>query len=230
MVAAVGDGGDGGLDVAVDTAARRDSGRRVLREQARERRMAMQVPEGWRRAKRESIASKVALEWRLRAQDKLEGRHTTVRALHLRSRALNQADRPRDGACFAAEPPASLSMTPQSLRALYRRLLRELPSPTPRHKLSHPSPVQRRIRSSIADAQSPALGSVQAQDRIDRAEQLVRYVRAKNTYEALLKRYNPGIAMSEKERLRLTARRVGLHMPEQADGDADGDASGGSTR
>jgi ATP synthase assembly factor FMC1 len=32
-------------------------------------------------------------------------------------------------------------------------------------------------------------------------------------YVTLLERYNPGMGMDEEERLRLTARRVGLEMP-----------------
>lgn len=34
-------------------------------------------------------------------------------------------------------------------------------------------------------------------------------------YGALLERYNPGMDMSEEERVRLSARRVGMDMPEE---------------
>ncbi|KAG5918930.1 hypothetical protein E4U42_006704, partial [Claviceps africana] len=45
------------------------------------------------------------------------------------------------------------------------------------------------------------------------AEQLVAYLRAQRLYVSLLERYNPGMDMDEEERVRLTARRVGMDMP-----------------
>lgn len=34
-------------------------------------------------------------------------------------------------------------------------------------------------------------------------------------YATLLERYNPGMNMEEEERVRLTARRVGMDLPEE---------------
>jgi hypothetical protein len=34
-------------------------------------------------------------------------------------------------------------------------------------------------------------------------------------YATLLERYNPGMNMDEEERVRLSARRVGMNMPEE---------------
>ena len=34
-------------------------------------------------------------------------------------------------------------------------------------------------------------------------------------YATLLERYNPGMSMEEEERVRLTARRVGMDLPEE---------------
>lgn len=105
------------------------------------------------------------------------------------------------------------SATPQ-IRSLYRRLLRELPS-TPqttrtRHqKLSSPSLLQKSIRTSIA---TPKTGS-STQGQIQQAEQFVQYVQAQRTYASLLERYNPGMGMTEEERVRLSARRVGMNLP-----------------
>lgn len=45
------------------------------------------------------------------------------------------------------------------------------------------------------------------------AEQLVAYLRAQRTYATLLERYNPGMDMDDTERVRLTARRVGMDLP-----------------
>lgn len=46
------------------------------------------------------------------------------------------------------------------------------------------------------------------------AEQLAQYARAQRMYAKLLERYNPGMNLDEEERIRLTARRVGLDLPE----------------
>ncbi|KAK3210063.1 hypothetical protein GRF29_44g1528079 [Pseudopithomyces chartarum] len=112
------------------------------------------------------------------------------------------------------------------IRSLYRRLLRELPSPTsttpstrsastsPKHrstshqKLSAPSAIQVRIRSSFANSNGADEASQLAQ-----AEQFVQYVQAQRMYATLIERYNPGMGMSEEERVRLSARRVGVDLP-----------------
>ena len=54
-------------------------------------------------------------------------------------------------------------------------------------------------------------------------------------YATLLERYNPGMNMDEEERVRLTARRVGMELPEefslggsQEEGDGSGTGTGGS--
>ena len=47
----------------------------------------------------------------------------------------------------------------------------------------------------------------------EEAEQFVNYVRAQRMYATLLERYNPGMNMDEEERVRLTARRVGMDLP-----------------
>ncbi|KAF2449658.1 hypothetical protein P171DRAFT_427833 [Karstenula rhodostoma CBS 690.94] len=114
------------------------------------------------------------------------------------------------------------SSTPQ-VRSIYRRLLRELPSPgsptpstrsatTPpkfrsssHQKLSAPSAIQKRIRDTISKANSAS--------QMAQAEQFVQYVQAQRMYATLIERYNPGMGMSEEERVRLSARRVGVNLP-----------------
>lgn len=44
-------------------------------------------------------------------------------------------------------------------------------------------------------------------------EQFVQYLKAQRMYGTLLERYNPGMGMDEEERVRLTARRVGMELP-----------------
>ncbi len=90
-----------------------------------------------------------------------------------------------------------------SLRSLYRRILRELPH----RPLSLPSPIQQRIRLSFSNSSAP--------HRAEEAEQYYQYVKAQRMYATLLERYNPGMDMDEEERVRLTARRVGMDMPEE---------------
>ena len=89
------------------------------------------------------------------------------------------------------------------LRALYRSILRELPS----RPLSSPSPIPQRIRTNFADSSNPP--------QLEEAEQYLQYVRAQRMYVTLLERYNPGMSMDEEERVRLTARRVGMDLPDE---------------
>jgi len=108
------------------------------------------------------------------------------------------------------------NLRPQIL-SLYRRLLRELPilpstSKTAHQKLSSPSPLQKRIRESFTN---PASGS--ENKRLQQAEQFVQYIQAQRMYNTLVERYNPGMGMNEEERVRLTARRVGMDLPIEFD-------------
>lgn len=96
---------------------------------------------------------------------------------------------------------------PQNLRSLYRSFLRELP---PRPILSpNRSPLHQRLREHFHPETSPTRG----QQAVAQAEQYLAYLRAQRTYVTLLERYNPGMGMDEEERVRLTARRVGMDLP-----------------
>ena len=92
---------------------------------------------------------------------------------------------------------------PSHLRSLYRSILRELPT----RPLNAPSPIQQRIRSTFASQEYPP--------QVEEAEQYIQYVKAQRMYATLLERYNPGMNMDEEERVRLTARRVGMDLPEE---------------
>ncbi|KAL9137377.1 MAG: hypothetical protein Q9175_001420 [Cornicularia normoerica] len=96
-----------------------------------------------------------------------------------------------------------MAASPSHLRSLYRSLLRELP----RRPLSTPSPIQQRIRNTISSSSAPM--------QIEEAEQYVQYAKAQRMYATLLERYNPGMSMDEEENVRLTARRVGMDLPEE---------------
>ncbi|KAF4781420.1 FMC1 protein family [Colletotrichum scovillei] len=100
------------------------------------------------------------------------------------------------------------------LRSLYRSLLRELP---PRPVLARErSAIHNRLRTSFAAAPVAAKqDSSRAAADAAEAEQFAAYLRAQRTYVTLLERYNPGMNMDEEERVRLTARRVGMDLPKE---------------
>ncbi|KAI2618555.1 hypothetical protein GGS26DRAFT_574389 [Hypomontagnella submonticulosa] len=92
------------------------------------------------------------------------------------------------------------------LRSLYRSLLRELPPrPLPSSSQTR-SPLHQRLRQSFS-ADEPH------EHAIAQADQLLQYLKAQRQYTTLLERYNPGMNMDEEERVRLTARRVGMDLP-----------------
>lgn len=110
-----------------------------------------------------------------------------------------------------------MASSPANLRAIYRSLLRELP---PRPILSSPrTPLHRRIRSSFVDTPTPSQSSSASpsshalEHQAQLAQQLIAYLRAQRMYVTLIERYNPGMEMDQDERIRLTARRVGMDLP-----------------
>jgi ATP synthase assembly factor FMC1, mitochondrial len=83
------------------------------------------------------------------------------------------------------------------------------------------TPLHARIRSNFAQpaassapAESPAVEEI-IQAKIEEGEQFVEYLQAQRKYATLLERYNPGMGMDEEEKVRLTARRVGMNLPEE---------------
>ena len=102
-------------------------------------------------------------------------------------------------------------MEPSHLRSLYRSLLRELPH----RNLSAPrSPLHTRIRSSLSSP-SQSISPHAATHNLEAMQQHVLYLRSQRLYATLLERYNPGMSMDEEERVRLSARRVGMDLPEE---------------
>lgn len=109
-----------------------------------------------------------------------------------------------------------------SLRSLYRRFLREMPTRSP-SLLANPSPLQKHIRTDIATTSSPdspslaqQLSTKSAEARAQEAEQYLQFVQQQRLYSTLVERYNPGMDMSDEERVRLTAKRVGMELPIEA--------------
>ncbi|KAF2400884.1 hypothetical protein EJ06DRAFT_529978 [Trichodelitschia bisporula] len=109
-------------------------------------------------------------------------------------------------------------------RSLYRRLLRELPArppppgkrvpPTIRsHLLSNPAPIQSHVRERIIATSLQAKAEDEHAAARQAADQMVQFLRAQRMYATLIERYNPGMGMSEEERVRLSARRVGMDLP-----------------
>ncbi|KAK9459526.1 uncharacterized protein V1516DRAFT_692869 [Lipomyces oligophaga] len=66
----------------------------------------------------------------------------------------------------------------------------------------------------VVDRNYQNLETEQADQRKLRdASEILIYLRSQRTYKALLERYNPTATMADDERVRLTARRVGLEVP-----------------
>ncbi|RAH45729.1 LYR motif-containing protein [Aspergillus brunneoviolaceus CBS 621.78] len=117
-----------------------------------------------------------------------------------------------------------------SVKTTYRALLRELPrrslnTPTPLHasirKLYEEQVVSApKIRTSGGSAAAAAADAAQdtLAHRLQEAEQFAQYARAQRQYAELVERYNPGSWLDEEERIRLTARRVGLDLPVEGKG------------
>lgn len=99
---------------------------------------------------------------------------------------------------------------PSQTRSLYRRLLRELPSRHP-SILANPSPIQLHIRADFASSSSADTATQRR--KLQEVEQHVQYLKAQRMYTTLVERYNPGANMDEEEKVRLTARRVGMDLP-----------------
>ncbi|KAE8379103.1 hypothetical protein BDV26DRAFT_260070 [Aspergillus bertholletiae] len=96
-------------------------------------------------------------------------------------------------------------------RSTYRALLRELP----RRTLSNPTPLHNRLREFYRD-QIVSADEETLPIRVQEADQLAQYARAQRQYLGLVDRYNPGMTLDEEEKIRLTARRVGLNLPIEA--------------
>ncbi|RMJ21876.1 hypothetical protein PHISP_07248 [Aspergillus sp. HF37] len=133
-------------------------------------------------------------------------------------------------------------MTTPQTRTAYRALLRELPRRNKTRLLAvPPTPLHQHLRdlfrtpspSSPPQAQGQTQPGTEtetqetvADARVQEAEQLAAYARAQRTYATLLERYNPGISVvDQQERIRLTARRVGMDLP-GAWGDSGNGGSG----
>ncbi|PKS12891.1 hypothetical protein jhhlp_000231 [Lomentospora prolificans] len=73
------------------------------------------------------------------------------------------------------------------------------------------SPIHRRLREAF----SPSSPSSSDTPHLDHhlAEQITTYLRSQRMYGQLLERYNPGMNMEQDERVRLTARKVGMDLP-----------------
>ncbi|KAK2756204.1 hypothetical protein FQN54_005612 [Arachnomyces sp. PD_36] len=115
------------------------------------------------------------------------------------------------------------------LRSLYRSILRELPIRTPSQP---PSPLRQRLHNIFSSPTTTSSSSQletktnpQLTRQIQQGEQFVQFAKAQRMYAMLLDRYNPGMGMDEEERIRLTARRVGMDLP--ADVVLEGEGEGG---
>lgn len=118
-----------------------------------------------------------------------------------------------------------------AVRPLYRIVLRTLrplpPSPfarpepaaagNRRNSLVPNSALHRHMRSLFSkpthSASPTARSSPSDVPGIAELEQFTTYIAAQKEYIRLLERYNPGINLVQEDRVRMTARRVGMEMP-----------------
>ena len=108
---------------------------------------------------------------------------------------------------FSSIPTMSASA---HARSLYRQVLRELP---PRIPITAPSSLRSSIRKHFSSPPASSAPEQYTLARRQEAEQFIAYLKAQRIYGALLERYNPGMGMDEEERVRLSARRVGMNLP-----------------
>lgn len=114
------------------------------------------------------------------------------------------------------EIPKVSKTTPSPIHARLRTLFRSEPQTASTTKTPSTSPTSSIAGTSGTDAIpfSVPTTSEERALRLQEAEQLAQYARAQRTYAALLERYNPGMNMDEEEKIRLTARRVGMDLPD----------------
>lgn len=99
-------------------------------------------------------------------------------------------------------------------RSVYRSLLRELPVRPPRQTiLSSRSALHKSMRTAVETGPN---ANGDANRNIHNLKMLAEYLRAQRRYNILVDRYNPGMNLSDEERIRLTARRVGMDLPVEA--------------
>ncbi|WVR08345.1 hypothetical protein IAU60_005398 [Kwoniella sp. DSM 27419] len=97
-----------------------------------------------------------------------------------------------------------MSSTP--ITHLYRSLLREVRLASKQPRATRNPTVTRHVRTLVDTASDK-----QALERI--LVETRDFLRANRIHADLLKRYNPIHGMSEEERIKATARRVGLDTP-----------------
>lgn len=101
------------------------------------------------------------------------------------------------------------------IRSIYRSLLRELP---PRPILVRPrTPIHSQLRKHFI-YQPQQWNPTERKVGLAAAEQYKAYFRAQRHYVSLIEQYNPGMGMSQEERVRLSARKVGMDLPAAYDG------------
>ncbi|PWN47492.1 hypothetical protein IE53DRAFT_390365 [Violaceomyces palustris] len=127
---------------------------------------------------------------------------------------------------------ASNTFTPAKARSLYRSLHREIrknvvnpQTRTERLKTALPVYLREVFSSSPSPAEAgtgrspPPFGYKSPLSELSlksrELEDLVTFLKGKRVHAELLERYNPTHGMTEQERVRATARRVGLDVPKE---------------
>jgi len=108
-------------------------------------------------------------------------------------------------------------MSSMSTVRLYRSTLRDIRLQDSVHKyIQHrkTSSIFNTVRSMFEQARESAKPeALDTQQETRQLAELAAFLKANRLHQILLERYNAGVNMTQAERSRLTARRVGLNMP-----------------
>lgn len=145
----------------------------------------------------------------------LADRSTVFPAGSRSRRSLSSLENVKDNRQSRSHPnPITMAnLTPTHVRSLYRSFLRELPPLCRKSSVS----LHARLRESFSQSTAESPSSI-SQIESEQADQLLVYFRAQRMYTTLLERYNPSLRMETEDRVRLSARRVGLNMPAERKG------------
>jgi hypothetical protein len=74
------------------------------------------------------------------------------------------------------------------------------------------------MKTTVSDYDSKSLRDIfqdktGSENNLEFGYQVAEYLKSQRIYKTLLQRYNPGALMEDEERIRLSAKRVGLDLP-----------------
>ncbi|KAM0749106.1 hypothetical protein T439DRAFT_316206 [Meredithblackwellia eburnea MCA 4105] len=102
---------------------------------------------------------------------------------------------------------------------MYRSVLRQLAKNSIHPRKERSLDATRHIRTLFEEARGLKAGSEELLALGRHAENMAVYLKAHRIHKELVERYNPTSGLTQEERAKLSAKRVGLNMPEDFDKD-----------